>query len=43
MERSVSVFKYYCNKFINNKMKKAKKRKEKLKKTKERNRINPLS
>ena len=41
MERSVSIFKYYGNEFINDKMKKAKKREEKLKKT--RNRINPLS
>ena len=41
MERSTSVFKYYGNKFINDKMKKAKKNEEKLKKT--RNRINPLS
>ena len=41
MERSASIFKYYGNKFIDDKMKKAKKREEKLKKT--RNRINPLS
>ena len=41
MERSPSVFKYYGNKFINDKMKKAKKNEEKLKKT--RNRTNPLS
>ena len=41
MERSTSVFKYYGNKFINDKMKKAKKNEEKLKKT--RNKINQLS
>ena len=41
MERSTSVFKYYGNKFINDKMKKAKKNEEKLKKT--RNIINPLN
>ena len=41
MERSASIFKYYVNKFINNKMKKAIKKQEKIKKT--RNRINPLS
>lgn len=41
MERSASIFKYYGNKFIDDKMKKAKKREEKLKKT--RNKINPLS
>ena len=41
MERSASVFKYYGNKFINEKMKKAKIKVEKLKKT--RNKINPLS
>ena len=41
MERSASIFKYYGNKFIDDKMKKAKKSEEKLKKT--RNRINPLS
>ena len=41
MERSASIFKYYGNKFIEDKMKKAKKREEKLKKT--RNKINPLS
>ena len=40
MERSASIFKYYGNKFIDDKMKKAKQREEKLKKT--RNRINPL-
>ena len=33
MERSASIFKYYGNKFIDDKMKKAKKREEKLKKT----------
>ena len=41
MERSTSIFKYYGHKFIDDKMKKAKKREEKLKKT--RNRINPLN
>ena len=41
MERSTSVFKYYGNKFINDKMKKAKKNEEKLKKT--RNKINQLN
>ena len=41
MERSASIFKYHGNKFIDDKMKKAKKREEKLKKT--RNRMNPLS
>ena len=41
MERSTSILNYYGNKFIDDKMKKAKKREEKLKKT--RNRINPLS
>ena len=41
MERSTSVFKYYGNKFINDKMKKAKKNEEKLKKN--RNKINQLS
>ena len=41
MERSASVFKYYGNKFINEKMKKAKTKEEKLKKT--RNKINRLS
>ena len=41
MERSASIFKYYGNKFIDDKMKKAKKREEKLKKT--RNKINPLT
>ena len=41
MERSASIFKYYGNKFIDDKMKKAKKREEKLKKT--RNKINQLS
>ena len=41
MERSASIFKYYDNKFINDKMKKAKKNEEKLKKT--RNKINQLS
>ena len=41
MERSASIFKYYGNKFINDKMKKAKKNEEKLKKT--RNKINQLS
>ena len=41
MERSASVFKYYGNKFISEKMKKAKKIEEKIKKT--RNRINRLS
>ena len=41
MERSASIFKYYGNKFIDDKMKKAKKRDKKLKKT--RNKINPLS
>ena len=41
MERSASIFKYYANKFIDDKMKKARKREEKLKKTC--NRINPLS
>ena len=41
MERSTSVFKYHDNKFINDKMKKAKKNEEKLKKT--RNKINQLS
>ena len=41
MERSASIFIYYGNKFIDDKMKKSKKREEKLKKT--RNRINQLS
>ena len=41
MERSASIFKYYGNEFIDDKMKKAKKREEKLKKNI--NRINPLS
>ena len=41
MERSTSVFKYYGNKFINDKMKEAKKNEEKLKKTS--NKINQLS
>ena len=41
MERSASIFKYYGNEFIDDKMKKAKKREEKLKKT--RNKINQLS
>ena len=41
MERSSSIFNNYENKFIDDKMKKAKKREEKLKKT--RNKINPLS
>jgi hypothetical protein len=41
MERSASIFKYYGNKIINDKMKKAKIKEEKLKKT--RNKINPLS
>ena len=41
MERSASIFKYYGNEFIDDKMKKVKKIEEKLKKT--RNRINPLS
>ena len=31
MERSASIFKYYGNEFIDDKMKKAKKREEKLK------------
>ena len=41
MERSASVFKYYGNKFIHEKMEKIKKKEEKLKKT--RNKINQLS
>ena len=41
MERRASMFKDYGNKFIDDKMKKTKKREEKLKKT--RNRINPIS
>ena len=41
MERSSNIYKYYGNKFIEDKMKKAKKREEKLKKI--RNRINPIS
>ena len=41
MERSASIFKYYGNKFIDDKMKKAKKREEKLKKTQ--NRLNSIS
>ena len=41
MERITSVFKYYGNKFINDKMKKTIKKQEKIKKT--RNRINRLS
>ena len=41
MERSTSIFKYYGNKFIDDKMKKTKKREEKLRGT--RNKINPLS
>ena len=41
MERSASIFKYIDIKFIDDKMKKAKKREEKLKKT--RKKINPLS
>jgi len=41
MEWSASIFKYYGNTFINDKMKKAIKKQEKLKKT--RNRINRLS
>ena len=41
MERSPSIFNNYGNEFIDDNMKKAKKRKEKLKKT--RNKINPLS
>ena len=39
MERSASVFKYYGNKFINDKMKKAKIKEEKLKKTRKINRL----
>ena len=41
MERRASMFKDYGNKFIDDKMKKTKKREEKLKKT--RIRINPLA
>ena len=41
MERSASIFKYYGNKIINDKMKKAKIKEEKLKKT--RIKINLLS
>ena len=41
MERSASVFKYYGNKFIHEKMEKIKKKEEKLKKN--RNKINQLS
>ena len=41
MERSASIFKYYGNKFINDKMKKAIKKQEKIKKT--RNKINRLA
>ena len=38
MERSASIFKYYGNKFIHEKMEKIKKKEEKLKKN--RNKIN---
>ena len=41
MERSASVFQYYGNKFIHEKMEKIKKKEEKLKKN--RNKINQLS
>ena len=41
MERSVSIFKYYDNKFIDDKIKKAQRREEKLKNTG--NKINQIS